>query len=86
LGDVAPADNRSTADICEPAGDVAMRIETPGVYLTDEVFLYRVVGSIAGGVDPVVEVEDCYCLDVVRVAVSALRSRQLRVVAAAVDG
>lgn len=43
-----------------------------GVYLTDEVFLYRVVGSVQ---DDVVELEDCYGLDVVTVSVQALRAR-----------
>ena len=48
-----------------------------GAYLTDEVFLYRVVGFAAGGM---VELEDCYWLDVVRVPVRGLRARGLRVV------
>jgi hypothetical protein len=70
----------ATTDLCGSA------VDTPGVYLTDEVFLYRVVGSVAaGGVDALVEVEDCYWLDVVPVAVSDLRSRRLRVVTA-LDG
>jgi hypothetical protein len=51
-----------------------------GVYLTDEVFLYRVVGVIAGGATELIELEDCYWLDVVRVSVKDLRARRLRVV------
>ena len=50
-----------------------------GLYLTDEVFLYRVVGALPNAVE-VVELEDCYGLDVVPVPVSELRSRPLRVV------
>jgi hypothetical protein len=52
-----------------------------GVYLTNEVFLYRVVGIVTSGTDEVVELEDCYMLDVVRVPVRALHERRLRVVA-----
>lgn len=51
-----------------------------GVYLTDDVFLYRVVGFVPGPVETV-ELEDCYRLDVVRVALAELRMRRLRVVA-----
>jgi hypothetical protein len=46
------------------------------VYLTDEVFLYRVV-RVADGV---VEVEDCYRLDVVQVPIGDFQRRRLRVV------
>jgi hypothetical protein len=81
-----PTDDRGTAAVSRPAGAVAAPIDMAGVYLTDEVFLYRVVGSVASGVDEVVELEDCYGLDVVRVPVSELRSRRLRVVTTAVEG
>ena len=74
-------DNGGTAD-----ASTAAPLDTPGVYLTDEVFLYRVVGSVASGGDQVVELEDCYGLDVVRVFLRDLRARGLRVVAAAVPG
>jgi hypothetical protein len=57
----------------------------PGMYLTDEVYLYRVVGLVAGGQDGVVELEDCYWLDVVRVPAKDLRERHLRVVNAGTD-
>jgi len=62
------------------AGAVARRFYEPGMYLTNEVFLYRVVGfsETAGG--EVVELEDCYRLDVVRVPVTAVGSRRLRLV------
>jgi hypothetical protein len=53
------------------------RVDGAGVYLTNEVFLYRVVAS---GTDGMVELEDCYCLDVVHVPVSHLGGRSLRVV------
>ena len=49
------------------------------MYLTDEVFLYRVVGLVADGHD-VIELEDCYFLDVVYVRLRDLRERRLRVV------
>jgi hypothetical protein len=74
------ADNRRTADDSPPAGAIAGHIEGAGVYLTNEVFLYRVVGFVAGGVADMVELEDCYRLDVVCVPVADVRARQLRVV------
>jgi hypothetical protein len=55
-------------------------LDRAGVYLTDEVFLYRVAGSIAGDGDGIVELEDCYSLEVVRVPEARLRARRLRVV------
>jgi hypothetical protein len=47
-----------------------------GVYLTDGVFLYRIAGFDAG----MIEVEDCYHLDRVRLPVTGVRARQLQVV------
>lgn len=49
-------------------------------YLTDGVFLFRVVGVVASGTDEMVALEDCYWLDVVHVPLSDLRARRLRVV------
>jgi hypothetical protein len=51
-----------------------------GAYLTNGVFLYRVVGVVSGDVEEMVDLEDCYRLDVARVRVSDLRARGLRVV------
>jgi hypothetical protein len=56
--------------------------DSAGVYLTDEVFLYRVVGE---PVD-VVELEDCYGLDIVRVPADELDARRLRIVTPAGRG
>jgi hypothetical protein len=53
-----------------------------GVYLTNDTFLYRVVRSVAGCADEIVDLEDCYSLDVVRVPASELRAGRLRVVRA----
>jgi hypothetical protein len=53
------------------------QMESASLYLTDEVFLYRVVRLAAGDL---VELEDCYRLDVVRIPVSDLRERRLRAV------
>ena len=50
------------------------------MYLTDEIFLYRIVGATADTRDDIVELEDCYSLNVARVPVRALRERRLRVV------
>lgn len=52
----------------------------PGVYLTDEVFLYRLAGIARCGSAEFVELEDCYGLDVVQVPVSDLGARALRIV------
>ena len=52
----------------------------PGLYLTDEVFLYRLVELIRVEEHDVVELEDCYLLDVVHVSGRDLRARRLRVV------
>ncbi len=50
------------------------------MYLTNEVFLYRVLDVVASGAGDMVELEDCYWLDVVRVPVDDLLARRLRVV------
>ena len=50
------------------------------VYLTDGVFLYRVVGAMATAAGEMVELEDCYRLDTVPVHMRELRTRRLRVV------
>jgi hypothetical protein len=50
------------------------------VYLTNEAFLYRVVRFVATAVGDMVELEDCFGLDVVRVPLAELRLRRLRVV------
>jgi hypothetical protein len=62
------------------ARDVDAQLDGVGVYLTNEAFLYRVVGLVAGGMDEIVELEDCYGLDVVRVPMRDLSARRLRVV------
>jgi hypothetical protein len=74
------ADDRNAA--YGPATTHAVDGDTDGVgvYLTDEVFLWRVVGFLQSGEDQLVELEDCYWLDVVRVRVSDLHARPLRVV------
>jgi hypothetical protein len=50
------------------------------VYLTDGVFLFRVIGLVPDVAGEMVELEDCYGLDVVQVSVSDLHARGLRVV------
>jgi hypothetical protein len=56
------------------------QIGAASVYLTDEVFLYRVAGWTVSGADEIVELEDCYQLDVVAVPMRNLLPRRLRVV------
>jgi hypothetical protein len=57
-----------------------MRFDEAGFYLTNEVFLYRFLGFVEGGEDDVIELEDCYALDVVRASFDDLCERRLRVV------
>ncbi|MGZ4232539.1 MAG: hypothetical protein ACXVUE_05165 [Solirubrobacteraceae bacterium] len=61
-------------------GASAAEIHEAGVYLTDEVFLYRVLALVPSEGDPLVELEDCYGLDVVRVPIADVNARRLRVV------
>ncbi len=63
----------------------ASQADAAAVYLTNEVFLYRVVGLAGNGADEVVELEDCYGLDIVTVAATDLYARRLRVVTPARD-
>ena len=76
------AHNRRTADGPAPACAGAGQIDGPGVYLTNEVFLYRVVRFVESTAGEMVELEDCYWLDIVRVPVSEVHARGLRVVTA----
>jgi hypothetical protein len=55
-----------------------------GLYVTDEVFLYRVVGVTMSDTGDMIDLEDCYSLDIARVPVDALHARRLRVVTAPV--
>ncbi|HTU84645.1 MAG TPA: hypothetical protein VMF57_03665 [Solirubrobacteraceae bacterium] len=50
------------------------------MYLTNEVFLYRVVDVVETDSGEMAEIEDCYSLDVVRVPMCDLLARPLRVV------
>jgi hypothetical protein len=54
--------------------------DEPGLYLTDDVFLYRVVAFVAEPIETV-ELEDCFRLDIVPVALADLLGRRLRAVA-----
>jgi len=80
------ADNGPEAEAPGPARAVTRDLDRPDVYLTNEVFLYRVVGVHASGGDEEFELEDCYGLDVVRVPARDLRARGLRVVTPASSG
>jgi len=56
-----------------------------GVYLTNGIFLYRVAGLLADVEDGLIELEDCYLLDVVHVPITELVQRCMRLVTPAVD-
>jgi hypothetical protein len=73
------ADTRPVVGRRAPAG-TAPHTDHVGMYLTDEVFLYRVVDVLATGAGEMAELEDCYWLDIVRVPVSDVFARRLRVV------
>jgi hypothetical protein len=53
-----------------------------GLYLTNEVFLYRVLGIARTEAGEIVELEDCYSLDVARVPIDEFKASRLRVVTA----
>jgi chorismate-pyruvate lyase len=76
--------NRRTAAWCITDGSRTRRrnhrSRRANVYLTDEVFLYRVIGVVASADGELVELEDCMYLDVVRVPLADVRARRLRVV------
>jgi hypothetical protein len=67
------ADIGRVADRCGAA-------ERVGTYLTNGVFLYRVVDLVMTDSGETAAIEDCYQLDVVRVPVRELVARRLRVV------
>jgi len=72
------ADSRPKTEESLPTGAVDWATEGTPAFLTDEVFLYRVVGLVVSGQDEMVELEDCYRLGVVRVPVRELHARRLR--------
>lgn len=74
------------ADPVGPEGHRDVELDGAGAYLTDGVFLYRVVRHVPSAAGELVALEDCYALDVVRVPLVELRERGIRVVTrAAVD-
>jgi hypothetical protein len=50
------------------------------VYLTNGAFLYRVIRGGATSEGELVELEDCYGLDVISISLRELHARRLRVV------
>jgi hypothetical protein len=78
LDDVRPQALRTEAP--NPAGPATPLVDQRGSYLTNGVFLYRVVGHAMSAAAEIVELEDCYGLDVVCVPAEDLRARGLRVV------
>lgn len=75
------AERRRKAESCRPAGlDDAFTGFVGGEYLTDEVFLYRVVGLVTNQAEAAVILEDCYGLDIVEVRLARLRARRFRIV------
>jgi hypothetical protein len=80
------AENTHIKDERAPAGVVAGQVDGVSLYLTNEVFLYRVAGVADDGTGELVEIEDCYSLDVVLVSIADLRARGLRVVTPARAG
>jgi len=72
--------SRRTANGSVLPDAIFAHIDGANVYLTNEVFLYRLVRFGTSEEGELVELEDCYGLDVVRVPVADLNARQLRVV------
>jgi len=74
-----------TSDTCRTPNGLAWAAaagayEAAGAYLTDGVFLYRVAGVVRGASGEMIELEDCFFLDVVEVPLADVRARRLRVV------
>ena len=74
-----PTLDRIATSSVSPDAHVA-RLEGVGVYLTNEVFLYRVIEVLPSEEGEMVELEDCYGLDVVRVPLAEVNMRRLRLV------
>ena len=74
------ADTRRTADGSAPYAGPARETRAGDVYVTDGVFLYRIVRVVAGAAADMVELEDCFLLDIVRIPLADLRARRLRVI------
>jgi len=83
MSTVSRGDHSRTAHPALDTYVAAADADGTGLYLTNEVFLYRVVGVAATDMGDMVEVEDCYSLDVVRIPIDRLRVGRLRVVTAA---
>ena len=87
-GTPAPGDTpapvvRAAPERASAPGELAGGDAGAGAFLTDEVFLYRVVRSVPGDVGELVELEDCFGLDIVQARVTDLSERGFRVVAPA---
>ena len=74
------AANHASTDGRATAADSAAEVAGLGLYLTDEAFLFRVADAFVNDANEMIELEDCYGLDVVQVPLNDLRARQLRVV------
>jgi hypothetical protein len=76
----SPIHSVSSAEGGAPsAGVFSGVVEGTNVYLTNGVFLYRIV-DIADGPDGIVELEDCYSLHVAFVPLHHLLASRLRVI------
>ena len=80
------ADTRRTTDDSAPSASPVTKRRAASVYLTDEVFLYRIVRVVAGAAGEMVDFEDCFLLDIVRIPLADVRARRLRVVTPALSG
>jgi hypothetical protein len=70
----------AVADSPRPADIVLEPLHDAGLYLTDEAFLFRVLGLVDTDAGEMVELEDCFGLGVVRVPINEPRLLRLRVV------
>jgi len=68
------------ADRPRSADAVLAPRDDEGLYLTDEAFLFRVVGVVDTDAGEMVELEDCFGLDVVQIPLTDHRLLGLRVV------
>jgi hypothetical protein len=75
-----PADSSTPDAAVLTREGVRSTIDGTDIYLTNEVFLYRIIGMAADQPGEIVELEDCYTLSVALVPLRDLSARRLRVV------
>jgi hypothetical protein len=74
------AETRHETDRRAAVTAAAADMDQVGVYLTNGVFLYRVVDIVVTESGQMADIEDCYGLDIVRMPMRAVLAGRLRLV------